>query len=268
MINNQKKGAKMIPKIIHYCWFGGNPKSKLIKKCIKSWKKYCPNYEIIEWNESNFDLNSCDYVREAYDEKKWAFVTDYARLKIVYEHGGIYLDTDVELISNIDKFLQYDGFFGFEDDKHIATGLGFGAVPNNYFIKAMLDDYSNIHFINFDGTYDMVTCPQRNTIALAQLGLYRNGTTQIINNNIFFSSEYLNPINYFTGEKKITENTHSIHWFNASWQTKEMKDRHKKNLKNIRKNNFIHTIKHFPNIILKKILGENKYEIFKSKLKR
>lgn len=258
----------MIPKTIHYCWFGGNPKSKLIKKCIKSWKKYCPDYEIIEWNESNFDLNCCDYVREAYEEKKWAFVTDYARLKIVYENGGIYLDTDVELISKIDEFLKYNGFFGFEDDKHIATGLGFGAKKYNKFIKAMLDDYNGVHFKKKDCSLDIVTCPQRNTLVLEKLGLIRNGLTQTIDNNIFFASEYLNPINYFTGEKILTKNTHSIHWFNASWQDKEMKQRHKNNIKNIKKNNRIHTIKHLPNIFIKKLLGEEKYELFKSKIKR
>ena len=121
-----------IPKVIHYCWFGGNPKPKLVQKCIHSWKKYCPDYEIIEWNESNFDISSCPlYVRQAYDVKKWAFVSDYARLKIIHTCGGIYLDTDVELIKSLDSLLEYNAFFGFEDGKYVATGLGFGAVSDN-----------------------------------------------------------------------------------------------------------------------------------------
>ncbi len=213
----------MIPKIIHYCWFGGNNKSTLIKKCIRSWKKYCPDYKIIEWNESNFDINCCDYVREAYEAKKWAFVTDYARLKILYENGGIYFDTDVELISSIDEYLQYDGFFCFEDNKHIATGLGFGVSIANHFVKAMIDDYNGVRFIKNDGTFDLLPCPQRNTMAIEKMGLIRNGNTQIINNNIFLSAEYFNPINCITGEKVITKNTHAIHWFNASWWTQEQK---------------------------------------------
>ena len=112
----------MIPKVIHYCWFGGNPLPNIAVKCINSWKKYFPDYEIIEWNESNFDLFSCDYCREAYDAKKWAFVSDYARFKILYEHGGVYFDTDVELVKKIDFLLKYSAFFGFENKKYISTG--------------------------------------------------------------------------------------------------------------------------------------------------
>ena len=117
----------MIPKKIHYCWFGGNPLPELAIKCLESWKKYCPDYEIIEWNETNFNLDSCEYVREAYQAKKWAFVSDYARLKVVYDNGGIYLDTDVELIKSLDRLLKNKSFFGTETTGVVATGLGFGA---------------------------------------------------------------------------------------------------------------------------------------------
>ena len=138
-----------IPKVIHYCWFGGNPKSKLIENCINSWRKKCPDYEIIEWNESNFDINCCDYVKEAYEAKKWAFVSDFARLKIIYDNGGIYLDTDVELISSLEKFLEYDSYFGFEDSEHINTGLGFGAVKHNPILEVMINDYFKIQMGRF-----------------------------------------------------------------------------------------------------------------------
>ena len=104
----------MIPKKIHYCWVGGNSKPPLVKKCIQSWKKYCPDYEIIEWNESNYDISKNIYMKQAYEAKKWAFVTDYMRLDIIYEHGGIYLDTDVELIKNIDDLLSNEAFAGIE----------------------------------------------------------------------------------------------------------------------------------------------------------
>ena len=119
----------MIPKIIHYCWFGYGPKPKLAEKCIRSWKKYCPDYQIIEWNENNFDISACPlYVRQAYEARKWAFVTDYVRLKVIYENGGIYMDTDVELKKNLDNLLPYNAYFGFENYWVIATGLGFGAL--------------------------------------------------------------------------------------------------------------------------------------------
>ena len=112
----------MIPKIIHYCWFGRNPKPKLAEKCIKSWKKYCPEYEIIEWNEDNYDLSSAPlYVRQAYEAKRWAFVTDYIRLQVIYENGGIYLDTDVELRKSLDPLLVHQAYFGFEDEKNIPV---------------------------------------------------------------------------------------------------------------------------------------------------
>lgn len=119
----------MIPKVIHYCWFGGNPLPNIAVKCINSWKKYFPDYEIIEWNESNFDLFSCDYCREAYDAKKWAFVSDYARFKILYEHGGVYFDTDVEVIKSMDDILQKGAFIGRE---RIANAFPAASVINTY----------------------------------------------------------------------------------------------------------------------------------------
>lgn len=121
----------MIPKKIHYCWFGRGEKPKLAKKCIQSWKKYCPDYEIIEWNEDNFDIDQYPYLRWCYDNKKWAFLSDFARLLVVYQNGGIYFDTDVELIKTPDELLGCNAFFGFENDKNIATGLGFGAEARN-----------------------------------------------------------------------------------------------------------------------------------------
>lgn len=209
----------MIPKTIHYCWFGGNKMPKLAKKCIKSWKKKCPDYEIICWNEKNFDINKCPlYVRQAYENKKWAFVTDYVRLKIIYEQGGIYLDTDVEVLKNFDEFLKYEAFFGIEDAKYINTGCGFGAVSKNDVVKEIMEQYNTISFIKEDKTFDIIPCTMRNTEIFLKHGFKLNDEFQLIKNNIaIFPSEFFSPINYITKEKKITQNTCSIHWFSASW---------------------------------------------------
>ncbi len=134
----------MIPKIIHYCWFGRNPKPKLAEKCIASWKKHCPDYEIIEWNEDNFDISQNGYFQYCLNNKKYAFLSDLARLYVVRDHGGIYFDTDVELLKSPDELLSYEAFYGFEDDKYIATGLGFGAEKNHPTICAMIEEYTPI----------------------------------------------------------------------------------------------------------------------------
>lgn len=216
----------MIPKIIHYCWFGGNPIPEKDKKCIDSWKKFCPDYEIIEWNENNFDVNCCQYVKEAYEAKKWAFVSDYVRLKVIFENGGIYFDTDVELIKNIDNMLNFESFFCFENHNQINTGLGFGAHKKNIIVKKMLDDYNIIHFKLNNESFDLTPCPVRNTNSIKSIGLIFNNSYQIIDNNVFLSTEYMCPIDYFTGKINITDNTISIHWYNGSWQTEEQKKWH------------------------------------------
>lgn len=136
----------MIPKIIHYCWFGGNPKPDLIKQCIDSWKKYCPDYQLIEWNESNFDINCNPYVKAAYEDKKWAFVSDYARLYIVYNQGGVYLDTDVLLHNGIDELLKNSCWMASDDVRYISTGLGFGAEKGNWLIKAIMEAYEGYEY--------------------------------------------------------------------------------------------------------------------------
>ena len=152
-----------IPKVIHYCWFGKGEMPKIAKKCIKSWEKYCPDYEIICHNEDNFDLSQNRYMREAYEEIKWAFVSDFARLKIIYDNGGIYLDTDVELIKPIDDLLENKGFMGFDEKGIDATGLGNGAEKGNEIIGEFLKDYYDIPFVLPDGSYDLTPCPDRNT---------------------------------------------------------------------------------------------------------
>lgn len=225
--------SKMIPKVIHYCWFGGNEKSKLIKKCMKSWKKYCLDFEIKEWNESNFDIEINDYVKEAYQQKKWAFVSDYARLWIIYNYGGIYLDTDVELIKKIDDLLENKAYFGSEDGQYINTGLGFGAEILNPIVKRMMDDYENIHFIKDDGTFDVTPCPQRNTKSVLQ-DFETEDFNNIVENEyaVIYPKEYFSPLEFNTRVMTKTKNTYSIHWFDASWYEQEKKNYMKREKKN------------------------------------
>jgi mannosyltransferase OCH1-like enzyme len=190
---------------------------------MESWKKYCPDYEIIEWNESNFDLDYNIYVKEAYKEEKWAFVSDIARLYAVYVHGGIYLDTDVEIIKPIDNFLNNSMFIGFESDKRINTGLGFGAEKNFHIVKKMLDVYAHISFINPDGTCNTAPCPVYNTLTMEKEGFMINNTMQTINNTTVYPTDYFCPKNCKTGLINITENTHTIHHFDGSWLTAEQR---------------------------------------------
>lgn len=206
-----------IPKVIHYCWFGRGDMPKLAEKCIKSWKKFCPDYEIVCWTEDNFDINENRYAREAYDAKKWAFVSDYVRLKVLYENGGIYLDTDVELIKPLDKLIEDGGFMGFDDNGIVSTGLGFACEKGNELVGRLLKDYEDISFILPDGSYDLTPCPDRNTKTLAELGMDLENKDQIFMGIKMLPEDYLCPVKYYTGKKVITKNTYSIHHFCASW---------------------------------------------------
>lgn len=206
-----------IPKVIHYCWFGRGEMPPLAKKCIKSWKKKCPDYQIICWNEENFDLNQNRYMQEAYRQKKWAFVSDYVRLKVIYDHGGIYLDTDVELLKPLDDLLHYSGFMGFDEKGIVATGLGFGGEKGNPIVGELLKDYADISFIRDDGSCDLTPCPDRNTATLKRLGMDINVTDQTFMGTVFLPREYLCPMDYYTGKKTVTKNTYSIHHYCASW---------------------------------------------------
>lgn len=206
-----------IPRVIHYCWFGKGKMPPIAEKCIKSWKKYCPDYEIVCWNEESFDLTENRYAREAHEAGKWAFVSDYARLKIIYEHGGVYLDTDVELIKPLDDLLEGGGFMGFDEKGIIASGLGFGAEAGNGIIGAFLRDYDDLPFVLADGGYDLTPCPDRNTATLRRLGMDLSNKDQTFMGMRFLPREYLCPMDYLTGKRTITEHTYSIHHYCASW---------------------------------------------------
>lgn len=209
----------MIPKIIHYCWFGHNEKSKLIKKCIKSWKKYCPDYKIIEWNEDNFDINICPYVKEAYDEGKWAFVSDYVRFYVLLKYGGIYVDTDVEMLKSIDKLRQNGAFAGFASDTIIATGLILCAEKDNWLCKRVLKSYDNEHFINDDPS-KILAIGRRVSAILEENGLILNGQTQTVNGFTVYEKKYFNSTN---GDvfAKPDKDAYSIHHYAASWFSKK-----------------------------------------------
>ena len=209
----------MIPKKIHYCWFGRGEKPKLAQKCLASWKKYCPGYEIIEWNEDNFDLYYNGYTRYCYDNKKWAFLSDFARLVVVAEHGGLYFDTDVELLKSPEELLQYGAFYGFENDRYVNTGEGFGAETGHPTVVAMKKLYENIT-PDADGSYPVAACPALNTQALLPFGLKLDGTRQNIAGAEILPVEYLNPYDDPTGRLNKTQNTISVHWYSKSWMSK------------------------------------------------
>lgn len=216
----------MIPKIIHYCWFGGNPLPKSAQKCINSWKKYCPDYEIKEWNESNFDINSNQYVKEAYENKKFAFVTDYVRLYAMYTYGGIYMDTDVEVVRNLDEFLDNEGFSGFESDSSIPTGIMASKKEFKLF-DYLLSYYDKHSFINEDGSFNMTTNVSIISSMMKEHGFIPNGKYQIVEGFALYPKDYFCPLENETGKLTKTKNTATIHWFNKSWVSKSDRIRSK-----------------------------------------
>ncbi len=258
----------MIPKIIHYCWFGDAPKSKLVHKCVNSWIKHCPEYKLIEWNELNFNISNTPlYVRQAYEAKMWAFVSDYVRLYVLYNYGGIYLDTDVELIKPIDKFLDHNAFWGFEDEVHISTAV-IGSKTNNKWIGYLLSDYDNREFIRNDSTYDLTTNVNiiTNKIQEKYKVKLRN-SYQEFDDFVLYTKDFFCPKSYETGMISFSKNTVCIHHFDGSWLTEDEKKKHKK----AQRKNRIFTISHIPKRIALKLLGRSRYEalksIFKNKVK-
>lgn len=212
----------MIPKKIHYCWFGGKPLNQLGEKCLASWKKYFPDYEIIQWNESNFDISCCRYVEEAYEAKKWAFVSDYARFKVLHEHGGVYFDTDVEVIKSFDDILEKGSFMGSEQEiPYINPGLGFAMEAGHPIVKEILTDYENSRFLKSDGSLDLTTIVDRTTKFLKKHGLADTNEIQCIAGVFVYPKEYFNPMDMASGELVITGNTRSIHHYAASWESKK-----------------------------------------------
>lgn len=220
----------MIPKIIHYCWFGGNPIPDDVSKCIESWRKYCPDYKIIRWDENNYDIKKNQYMYNAYNEKKWAFVSDYARIDVIYEYGGIYLDTDVELVKSLDSLLNAGLYAGWESrdpiqdlydleyENSVNFGLGYGACRHHPVLKSLLEIYDELSFYNADGSLNLIACPKYQTKVLKSYGLDTSQRTlQKINDIVIYPEDYFSPKSQITGKIDLTENTYSIHHFSMSW---------------------------------------------------
>lgn len=250
----------MIPKIIHYCWFGGKPLPPLAQKCIKSWKKYCPDYEIVRWDESNFDVNCNRYCQAMYEQKKWAFLTDYVRLKVVYEHGGIYLDTDVELVKSLDKLLANTAYMGMETTRLVNTGLGFGAVKEHDFIRE-----NKLYYEELDDFSILETCPRITTRLLEKYGIdCKSDEIQSAADATVYPIEYFCAKDYKTGLLRVTKKTYSIHHFDGSWNTKEEQERTKARWKK----NKIERIKKAPKLLLRKLIGDERVDAIKRLLRR
>lgn len=257
----------MIPKTIHYCWFGRNPKPELAEKCIKSWKKKCPDYEIIEWNEDNFDIASSPlYVRQAYEAKKWAFVTDYVRLWALTTYGGIYMDTDVQVLKSLDPFLKHQAFSGFEDETHIPTGI-MACEKGFPLFKEFLSFYDKADFYLPDGSINFQTNVTTITNTCVEKGLKQNNTLQTIDGFTLYPKDVFCPISYATETMHKTRRTVTIHWFAASWHTEDQKKQQIKRVKKQRKLQRKDFVVHLPNRILMFLLGKSKYEALKKKIK-
>lgn len=247
----------VIPKIIHYCWFGGNPLPESAKKCIASWRKFLPDYEIWQWvedpfNENSlnanegrcktedgrtataydnklfdklmpFDVNSIPYTQQAYEAKKYAFVSDYARFWILYKYGGLYFDTDVEIIKPLDDIIERGPFMGIEvrakegEYPQVAPGLGLGVTPGHELYQVLLDKYATLRFLNEDGTLNQKTIVKYNTEVLQEQGLLPSNDLQEVAGVWIYPADYFNPLDSLTGKLKLTDNTRSIHWYMNSW---------------------------------------------------
>lgn len=207
----------MIPKIIHYCWFGGNPLPASALKCIESWRKYCPDYEIKEWNESNYDVNKIRYSSQAYQAKKYAFVSDYARFDILYQWGGLYFDTDVEVIRPIDDILAKGAFLGLETSETVNPGLGMAVSPNDPLYAEILQCYEKLDFIKSNGKMDLTTVVTLVTGILKKHGFAKGNRIQTVKSITVYPIDYFNPKDQRTGIITVTNNTYTIHHFDASW---------------------------------------------------
>ncbi len=218
----------MIPKVIHYCWFGGKPLNNLALNCIASWKKYLPDYEIKRWDESNFNVNDCQYVKEAYEQEKWAFVSDYARIWILYHEGGVYFDTDVEVIKDIREIIQRGPYLGAERcidnlvaegyvGLGVAAGLGMAMVPRNEIIGKLLEHYRKTSFLEDLKNIDSNTVVIKLSKILKKYGLKDINEIQRVADIYIYPAEYFNPLDNGTGSLNITNNTYSVHWYSGSW---------------------------------------------------
>lgn len=236
----------MIPKVIHYCWFGGNPLPDKAVECINSWKKYMPEYEIKQWDETNFNVNIIPYTTEAYDAKKYAFVSDYARFWILYNYGGVYFDTDVEMIKPIDDIIGRGAFLGCETDSirlggsmpGVAPGLGMGSPKGHELLMDFLKLYQSLHFITADGI-NQKTVDQYTTELLMNYGLKLTESIQLVADTYIYPGEYFGPVSVVSKRLHVTEHTRTIHHYAASWQSKSTLNSLKSMIRNVLPESFL-----------------------------
>ena len=214
----------MIPKVIHYCWFGNNEFPELEKKCLNSWKKVLQDYQIILWNENNSDLTECSYVQQAYENKKYAFVSDYIRAKALYTYGGIYLDTDVEVLRSFDQFLQKKGFLGFENRTTVGTAI-MACEHRSEFAERMIEYYHSHPFIDKSGNMNLTTNVTILNSILENKGMERLNKAQVIDDITILPRDFFYPKKLSEYEFLSTENTIAIHRMNGSWLTDKQKKR-------------------------------------------
>lgn len=212
-----------IPKVIHYMWLGKQKIPLALRKCMETWTQYCPDYEIVQWNESNYDVNKHIYMKEAYEQGAYGFIPDYARLDILHQYGGIYLDTDVELIKSLDGLLYEEAFCGVEKWQVLNFGGCSGAVKGNEMIYHFMQSRKNIHFNNKDGSQNRRTCGYYDTRTAMKYGYQLTGKVQKIHDMNIYTSDYFHPYDYMSGRTQITRNTYSIHRFNGGWLSQKMK---------------------------------------------
>ncbi len=257
----------MIPKIIHYCWFGRGEMPKLIKNCMKSWKKFCPDYKIMLWNEDSFDVNSTIWTKQAYEAKKYAFVSDYVRLKALNDFGGVYLDTDVELTQNIDRFLDHEAFSGFESASTAPTGI-IASQKGHRVINRWFHYYDNRPYI-VNGEVTMDPNVSFMTEDLIAHGLIMDDSLQTVDGMTIYPQTWFCPLSVISIEKKITENTHAIHHFTSTWRT----DKAKKDFARVRRHQtkwyrFFEKLRYLPNRLARRFLGNNAIDNIKRKIKK
>ncbi len=218
----------LIPRIIHYTWFSGEEIPDHLQKCIDSWSKYAPDYEIRQWNASNYDIGKNPYMRQAYQQKKWGYIADVARLDILYQYGGIYMDTDVEMLKKPDDLLYQPAFCGVEKWGVVNMGGCSGAASGNQIIKAMLDYRKNEVFVRPDGSLNKEPSGAYETQPLVSLGLEINNRTQVVGDMTVYASDFFHPYDYMSGETRLTENTYSIHYFHGGWLDESVRQQRKK----------------------------------------
>lgn len=208
-----------IPKTIHYCWFGGAPIPDHLQRLMASWKEKCPDYEIVRWDETNYDVTQNLYMKQAYECKKWGFVPDYARLDIIYRYGGIYLDTDIELLQSLTPLLYQDGFCGFDVYRFINLGIGFGAVKGNPVIRTLLKEYDHRTFWKPDGTQDLTTCIMYQYQTFHRLGVTFDGKAKQISGMTIYPAAVLGSYDPFTNIISPKPGVVSLHHYDSSWHT-------------------------------------------------